>query len=55
MVQWIQSHIEKNPLVDLTPVFDDYKKHLAELEQKFGSTSSAANAVRSSDECFKEK
>ncbi|XP_072033951.1 nuclear pore complex protein Nup50-like [Amphiura filiformis] len=32
---WIQQHVNANPLCDLTPVFEDYKKHLQEIETKY--------------------
>jgi len=32
---WIKSHVDGNPLVDLTPVFKDYEKHLDEMRKKF--------------------
>lgn len=31
---WIQKHLDKNPHVNLSPVFDDYKKHFSELLKK---------------------
>ncbi|XP_041471934.1 nuclear pore complex protein Nup50-like [Lytechinus variegatus] len=31
---WIQKHVEGNPVCDLTPIFEDYKKHLGEIEEK---------------------
>lgn len=30
--RWIADHVKKNPCLDLTPVFEDYKKYLAELD-----------------------
>ncbi|XP_022082626.1 nuclear pore complex protein Nup50-like [Acanthaster planci] len=30
---WIQKHVGENPVCDLTPVFEDYKKHLREIEK----------------------
>ncbi|XP_071809089.1 nuclear pore complex protein Nup50-like [Asterias amurensis] len=30
---WIQKHVTENPVCDLTPVFEDYKKHLTEIEK----------------------
>lgn len=36
---WIQQHVNTNPLCDLTPVFEDYKKHLGEIEKKHGNKS----------------
>jgi hypothetical protein len=32
VTNWIKSHVEENPLVDLSPVFRDYRKHLKELK-----------------------
>ena len=32
--QWI-SHVNENPLIDLTPVFDDYRKHLAGIKKNY--------------------
>lgn len=39
---WIQQHVSKTPVCDLTPIFNDYSKHLAEIEEKYGSKSSAS-------------
>ncbi len=36
MINWIQGHVDKNFLVDLTPVFDDYKNHMINLKHKHG-------------------
>jgi len=35
VTNWIKSHVDENPLVDLTPVFKDYEKHITELRSKF--------------------
>merc|ERR1719452_348116 len=35
VTNWIKSHVDENPLVDLTPVFKDYDKHITELRSKF--------------------
>ena len=32
--KWISSHVEKNPHVDLTPIFRDYEKHLKMIDRK---------------------
>lgn len=34
--EWIKNHVEKNPLCDLTPIFLDYKKYLADIDEKYG-------------------
>jgi hypothetical protein len=38
--EWIKKHINENPHVDLTPVFEDYEKHMLNLEKKFPAVSS---------------
>ncbi|NXH22089.1 NUP50 protein, partial [Bucco capensis] len=35
---WIVKHVNTNPLCDLTPIFRDYEKHLANIEQQQGSS-----------------
>lgn len=35
---WIQKHIKLNPYVDLTPIFNDYKEHMKNIDQKFSGT-----------------
>ena len=32
--KWISSHVDKNPHVDLTPIFRDYEKHLKAIDMK---------------------
>ena len=32
--KWISNHVEKNPYVDLTPIFRDYEKHLETIDLK---------------------
>ena len=34
VTQWISNHVEKNPYVDLTPIFRDYEKHLEAIDLK---------------------
>jgi len=34
VTNWIKSHVDENPLLDLTPVFKDYEKHISELKNK---------------------
>jgi len=45
VTNWIKSHVDGNPLVDLTPVFKDYEKHLDEMRKKFNVQAS----IRPSD------
>ncbi|XP_003783165.1 nuclear pore complex protein Nup50 [Otolemur garnettii] len=37
---WIAKHVNVNPLCDLTPIFKDYEKYLASIEQQHGSSAS---------------
>ena len=34
VTSWIKSHVDLNPLIDLTPVFKDYEKHISEMRTK---------------------
>lgn len=45
VTNWIKSHVDENPLVDLTPVFKDYETHINELRSKFNVQAS----LRSTD------
>lgn len=50
---WIQQHVAKTPVCDLTPVFNDYRNHLQEIERKYGSlgtTSSTFSIVKTDRE-----
>ena len=38
-LNWINLHVEKNPVVDLTPVFKDYSKYMDDIELKYGKSS----------------
>ena len=57
-LNWINLHVEKNPLVDLTPVFKDYTKYMDDIESKYGKSSTvevnvlpvATNASVAADE-----
>uniref|UniRef100_A0A8C8ZQL7 Nuclear pore complex protein Nup50 n=1 Tax=Prolemur simus TaxID=1328070 RepID=A0A8C8ZQL7_PROSS len=35
---WIVKHVNANPLCDLTPIFKDYEKYLANVEQQHGNS-----------------
>lgn len=41
---WITKHVNDNPLCDLNPIFRDYERHLASIEKKYGSGSTAADS-----------
>ena len=34
VTSWIKSHVDQNPLVDLTPVFKDYERHIGEMRTR---------------------
>ena len=36
VLAWIQKHVEDKPTCILTPVFEDYEKHLKKIEERFG-------------------
>jgi len=36
VLAWIQKHVEDRPTCILTPVFEDYEKHLKRIEERFG-------------------
>jgi nuclear pore complex protein Nup50 len=41
--EWIKLHVDKDPLVILSPIFKDYEKHLHELESKYGGSAESAS------------
>lgn len=36
VMNWIKSHVDDNPCIDLQPVFRDYEKHMKDIESKYG-------------------
>ena len=34
VAEWITQHVQRNPLIDLTPIFRDYEAYLNTLDQK---------------------
>ncbi|XP_059617854.1 nuclear pore complex protein Nup50 [Phlebotomus argentipes] len=45
LLEWIKSKIEKNPVVILSPIFDDYEKHLKEIKSSEKTTIPAASGA----------
>ena len=43
VAEWISQHVQRNPLVDLTPIFRDYEAHLKSLDQKKKQTINVEN------------
>ncbi|XP_071589392.1 nuclear pore complex protein Nup50 [Heliangelus exortis] len=44
---WIVKHVNTNPLCDLTPIFRDYEKYLANIEQQHGSSTDTGSESES--------
>nr|XP_040568551.1 nuclear pore complex protein Nup50-like [Lepeophtheirus salmonis] len=44
VAKWVMSKVEENPNVLLSPIFDDYAKHLKDITDKYGTTTSAASS-----------
>lgn len=44
---WIQKHINMNPYVDLTPIFNDYKEHMKNIDLKFSTSTNETEAFSS--------
>lgn len=42
---WIQKHINLNPYIDLTPIFNDYKEHMKSIDLKFLASPSVTEAT----------
>ncbi|XP_061398849.1 nuclear pore complex protein Nup50 [Musca vetustissima] len=49
--EWIKTHVDKNPLCILTPIFKDYEKYLAEIEEekKKGGDKSSSSSTTSDE------
>ncbi|RLV84424.1 hypothetical protein DV515_00016241 [Chloebia gouldiae] len=45
---WIVQHVNSNPLCDLTPIFRDYERYLASIEQQHGGSSDSSSENESS-------
>ncbi|NWU90935.1 NUP50 protein, partial [Upupa epops] len=45
---WIVKHVNTNPLCDLTPIFRDYERYLANIERQHGSHSDSGSENESS-------
>lgn len=51
---WIQKHISENPYVDLTPIFNDYREHMKNIDLKFASSKEEMGKSSSSTEAPKQ-
>merc|ERR1712131_457990 len=36
LLEWCKAHLEKDPVCDFRPVFDDYKKHMDKIDKMYG-------------------
>merc|ERR1712235_222815 len=36
LLDWCKAHLEKDPVCDFRPVFDDYKKHMDKIDKMYG-------------------
>merc|ERR1712131_170812 len=36
LLEWCKAHLEKDPVCDFRPVFDDYKKHMDKTDKMYG-------------------
>ncbi|XP_005178396.2 nuclear pore complex protein Nup50 [Musca domestica] len=43
--EWIKTHVDKNPLCILTPIFKDYEKYLAELDEEKKKTGDKSTSL----------
>ncbi|CAB4065678.1 NUP50 [Lepeophtheirus salmonis] len=46
VAKWVMSKVEENPNVLLSPIFDDYAKHLKDITDKYGTTTSPAQSKK---------
>ncbi|KAJ7370946.1 Nuclear pore complex protein Nup50 [Desmophyllum pertusum] len=49
---WIQKHIAVNPYVDLTPIFNDYKEHMKNIDLRFSSSTMETDKPSSAPVAF---
>lgn len=45
--------MEENPLVDFTPAFEDYRRHMADLRDKFGYPTRLVGLAQDMSYCLK--
>ena len=55
VLAWLKMHIEKDPLIVLSPVFKDYDKHLEDIEKQYGESEKRVNKADSVPQTEKEK
>ncbi|MCL4135024.1 UNVERIFIED_CONTAM: hypothetical protein GTU68_023853 [Idotea baltica] len=52
VLDWVKQHVDKNQYINLSPIFDDYKKHFQQIKNKYDPTSS--NQSSASEDLNKE-
>lgn len=59
VLDWIKQHVEKNPYIVLSPIFEDYNNHMAKLEAKksisVSNTDGASGDPQSTFSSFKKE
>ena len=45
VLAWLKSHVEKDPLVILSPVFKDYDKHLEDIDKQYKHKKESSSAT----------
>ena len=51
-MEWVNTHVDRNPYIYLSPVFKDYEKHLTELKLKFKIHNNGAAAASAASTGF---
>lgn len=41
VLKWVNHHLDKNPYINLKPIFDDYNKHFQEIKMEYGNEESS--------------
>lgn len=49
VAEWIKFHVDENPLIVLTPIFEDYEKYLKEFEDSKKSSNGAKEGANSKE------
>ena len=55
VLAWLKMHIEKDPLIVLSPVFKDYDRHLEDIEKSYGASEKETSKVAPVPPSEKEK
>jgi len=50
VIGWMEENFEENPHVNFSPVFDDYKNHFKDLQEKHGITATSGGSAGSNQD-----